>query len=126
VAGSFSTGATWAWYSNSYDWRAFLAALGCSLAGSVLWMAGAALVPGRKGPGVSVLMYIPGMKYVTGTPDWDPLENYKKTWSGSFHSEALVWEDGDISARKDVEVHPSEGVSDLGVKPGMTMPLSAV
>lgn len=74
VATSFSAGADWAWYSNNYDWRPFLAALLCSLAVTLLWSLGAWLlyrVCGVRGPGISgVLMAIPGMKYVTATPYW--------------------------------------------------------
>lgn len=62
-------------YSNAYDWRAFLAALVCSSGVAILWSAGALLL--RKtarinGPGISVLMHIPGMKRFTATPNWTP------------------------------------------------------
>lgn len=62
-------------YSNAYDWRAFVAALACSGGIAILWSACALLL--RKtarihGPGISVLMRIPGMKAITATPDWSP------------------------------------------------------
>lgn len=62
-------------YSNQYDWRAFLVALVCSSGVAILWSAGAWLLrktTGIHGPGISVLMHLPGMKAVTATPNWTP------------------------------------------------------
>jgi hypothetical protein len=62
-------------YSNQYDWRAFLAALVCSSGIAILWSACAWLLrrtAGVNGPGISVLMHIPGMKILTATPNWTP------------------------------------------------------
>jgi hypothetical protein len=76
VPGSFSAGANWGWYSNNYDWRPFVAALVCSTAVTYLWSALAWVMrrsAGVYGPGVAgVLMPIPGMKFITATPDWSP------------------------------------------------------
>ncbi|KAF8065845.1 OCT4 [Scenedesmus sp. PABB004] len=75
VAGSFATGANWAWYGNNYDWRAFVAALASSAAVTAAWSAGAAAAraAGVAGPGVSgVLMRVPGMRAVTADPHWSP------------------------------------------------------
>lgn len=73
VSGSLSSGAYWAWYGNNYDWRCFLAALGFSAGVDLLWCAGAWLVrrtTGVRGPGISVLMRLPGMKILTASPNW--------------------------------------------------------
>lgn len=50
-------------------------ALLCSSGVSVLWSAGAWLLQRTaniEGPGIAVLMHIPGMKTITATPDWSP------------------------------------------------------
>jgi hypothetical protein len=56
--------------------RPFLAALLCSSAATLLWSAAAWLLRARmgvRGPGVSgLLMRLPGAKYVTATPHWQP------------------------------------------------------
>lgn len=47
----------------------------CSGGVAVLWAAGAWLLrktTGIQGPGISVLMRIPGMKALTATPNWTP------------------------------------------------------
>jgi hypothetical protein len=62
-------------WSNDYDWRAFLAALLCSSGVALLWSVGAWLLrrcAHTEGPGVAVLLRIPGMKAFTGARDWDP------------------------------------------------------
>jgi hypothetical protein len=62
-------------YSNQYDWRAFLAALLCSAGVAVLWSLGAWLLrktANIEGPGIALLMRIPGVKYVTASPNWTP------------------------------------------------------
>eukprot|EP00879_Flechtneria_rotunda_P007009 GHRR01007358.1.p1 GENE.GHRR01007358.1~~GHRR01007358.1.p1 ORF type:complete len:441 (+),score=103.29 GHRR01007358.1:396-1718(+) len=75
VSTSFSAGANWGWFANSYDWRPFLAALLCSSVTTLMWCMAAWLVKrytGVQGPGISgVLMRVPGMKYVTATPHWE-------------------------------------------------------
>lgn len=79
VAGSFSSGANWAWYSSSYDWKPFLAALLCSSIAMLLWCAVAYALRKRlgvRGPGISgLVMRVPGAKYVTATPNWLPEVN---------------------------------------------------
>lgn len=84
VAGSFSAGADWSWYSNIYDWRAFLMALCLSTAGDLLWCTtGWALrrFLGFEGLGVSdILMRIPGMSIITASPDWSR-QTQPKGWS---------------------------------------------
>lgn len=76
VAGSFSGGANWAWYGSNYDWRPFLAALLCSSCTLLAWCTVAWLLRKRfgiKGPGISgIVMRIPGAKWVTATPHWNP------------------------------------------------------
>ncbi|WIA37348.1 hypothetical protein OEZ86_014277 [Tetradesmus obliquus] len=76
VAGSFAAGANWGWYGNNYDWQPFVAALVCSTAITYGWSLLAWAMrrgAGVYGPGVSgVLMRIPGMKFITATPDWSP------------------------------------------------------
>jgi hypothetical protein len=76
VPGSFAAGANWGWFSNNYDWRPFVAALVCSTAVTYLWSAlawGVRRGAGIHGPGVSgVLMRIPGVKFLTATPEWYP------------------------------------------------------
>jgi hypothetical protein len=99
AAGSFSTGANWGWYANNYDWRPFVAALVCSAAVTYLWSAFAWVMrrSGVHGPGVAgVLMRIPGMKFVTATPNWSPEHNSmghpadaKLTVWGSYEHGAL-------------------------------------
>lgn len=79
-------------YSNQYDWRAFLAALVCSSGVAILCSAVAWLLrrtAGIEGPGVSVLMRIPGMKILTATPNWTP---------DGQHGEALPVTDGPAAA----------------------------
>lgn len=59
VAKSFSTGADWAWYSNAYDWKPFLAALLCSTTGTLLWCTGAWALrkfAGVRGVGISDIL----------------------------------------------------------------------
>jgi hypothetical protein len=74
VPGSFSRGADWAWFSNNYDWRAFLVTLVASLVGDVAWCAAAWVFReklGIRGPGISgVLMRVPGMGLLTASPGW--------------------------------------------------------
>jgi len=76
LATSFSKGADWAWYSNSYDWRPFLAALVGSAFVSIAWSTSALLfkkATGKSGPGISgVLMKVPGMRAITASPNWSP------------------------------------------------------
>lgn len=78
ISGSFSTGANWAWYSNNYDWKPFLAALAISAVVMLLFDCCAWLLRrcGIKGPGISgILMRIPGMKAITASPNWTPERN---------------------------------------------------
>lgn len=59
VAKSFSAGADWAWYSNAYDWKPFLAALLCSTTGTLLWCTGAWALrkfAGVRGVGISDIL----------------------------------------------------------------------
>jgi hypothetical protein len=76
LATSFSKGADWAWYSNNYDWRPFLAALVGSAFVSIAWSTSALLfkkATGKSGPGISgVLMKVPGMRAITASPNWSP------------------------------------------------------
>lgn len=86
IAGSFSAGANWAWYSNNYDWKPFLAALAVSAVVMLLFDSGAWLLRrccGVKGPGISgILMRIPGMKTLTATPNWTPDSDNEHTLPG--------------------------------------------
>jgi hypothetical protein len=83
-ATNFSVGADWSWYSNNYDWRPFFAALVCSAAVMVLFDGCAWLLrrfAGVHGPGVSgVLMPIPGMKYLTASPNWTRDGSHRLDW----------------------------------------------
>jgi hypothetical protein len=78
LATSFSKGADWAWYSNNYHWRPFLAALVGSAFVSIAWSTSALLfkkATGKSGPGISgVLMKVPGMRAITASPNWSPDE----------------------------------------------------
>ncbi|KIZ01086.1 hypothetical protein MNEG_6873 [Monoraphidium neglectum] len=102
VAGSFAAGATWSWFTNGYDWRAFLTALVASTLGDVLWCAAASLLRARgiHGPGISgVLMRVPGMSHVTASQGWTR-ETQSKGWDDPA---AHAVEGGEAAAAKDVE-----------------------
>jgi hypothetical protein len=97
VSGSFSAGANWAWYANNYDWRPFVAALVCSAAVTYLWSALAWVMrrSGVHGPGVAgVLMRIPGMKFVTATPNWSPEHSTRHPADAKL----TVWDACDVGA----------------------------
>eukprot|EP00878_Enallax_costatus_P041831 GHUV01048726.1.p1 GENE.GHUV01048726.1~~GHUV01048726.1.p1 ORF type:complete len:328 (+),score=52.92 GHUV01048726.1:969-1952(+) len=75
ISGSFANGANWAWYSNNYDWKPFLASLAVSAIVMLTFDAGAWLLRRRciTGPGISgILMRVPGMKKITASPNWTP------------------------------------------------------
>jgi hypothetical protein len=97
VAASFAAGADWAWYSNSYSWKAFLAALLFSTAGDVIWCAlawAARTHLGIHGPGISgVLLKVPGMGLLTASPGWTR-DNQPKGWADAADAVGVAPADG--------------------------------
>lgn len=116
VAGSFSSGAYWAWFGNNYDWRAFLAALACSLGGDLLWCTGAWGVrrfAGVEGPGISgVLMRVPGMSVLAASPKWTR-EGQPRGWDQAG-KEGAPGEVGDAKGVEGAGVPGSEGTAGAG------------